>query len=229
MKKIFKSLTYTAIIALLVFSFILPVAAQDRNEDQVVSEFLAMQEQITNVLSVDAEGKYTYSVSDIEEIIYTFDFNDVNALFGTDYTHESFLTQAINDIETTVVEKQPMMARAAKRYCGTNKVVSGWNYVRVFADKEQTRNTITAIRNKILAIQGIAATGAAYSTATGVGAGFAVAFVGIGAYGTWFWGGLANNLENANGYKSNNCGTVYDQNTYIQLIYTTKNQAEWTD
>lgn len=233
MKKIgFKKLLLACMAAAIVSSSSVPVmAATETNtsliqtenqmmsrytkeEQAVIDGFISMQDKITNVLKTE-HGEYSYNYNQVKSIIDKYDFTEVNKVLGSDYTHESFLKEAISAIDTSVPESP---IRARKNICGLNKLTSGWNYNKVFADKDETDYNITKFKDYQIIIGAGGTIGAGI---TSVVPPLAILLGSFSSLGIGYYQSLINHTDRMN--RKSNCGTVTTINKFV-LTWTVKSQ-----
>lgn len=109
---------------------------QNKEKEKVTNEFLAMQDQITSVLTIE-NGHYVYDKETVKSIVNGFNFDELNEKTGISYTTETFYNEAISNIDSTeIVNKR--MKRNANRY-NRNDYESGWNYGRAWMDTKKNK------------------------------------------------------------------------------------------
>ncbi|WP_202572044.1 hypothetical protein [Enterococcus faecalis] len=182
---------------------------QNKEKEKVTNEFLAMQDQITSVLTIE-NGHYVYDKETVKNIVNGFDFDELNEKTGISYTTETFYNEAISNIDSTeIVNKR--MKRNANRY-NRNDYESGWNYGRAWMDTKKTNEEIDRLNSASQAIN-LGTMPIIALEAAGLGPIGTVIAAGIGigiVYDTWYFSNVATNL----GKKNNGTGTVLEINRF---------------
>ncbi len=182
---------------------------QNKEKEKVTNEFLAMQDQITSVLTIE-NGRYVYDKETVKNIVNGFDFDELNEKTGISYTTETFYNEAISNIDSTeIVNKR--MKRNANRY-NRNDYESGWNYGRAWMDTKKTNEEIDRLNSASQAIN-LGTMPIIALEAAGLGPIGTVIAAGIGigiVYDTWYFSNVATNL----GKKNNGTGTVLEINRF---------------
>lgn len=235
MNKIFKIFSIISLTLIMFTAVIVPAGAEEYNEDgyysktseqylsatPAVRSMLEMQNRITDTLSKE-NGKYVYDYDLIKEIVYEFNFTDINKELNKEWSQETFFNEVITNIENTTFSTRK------KRYsCGSNVVDGGWNFRRTYRDKGRTNEAIKEF-------SALATSDDIVSQITEVAGNISIPFYpAAGAFFTgvsWFYGlhgtyvgDLAYALNNHN---YNSCGTVTtinvwtgSNNVYNQTVY----------
>ena len=120
-------------------------------EEDIVEEFMDLQDKVTAVLEVDGDH-YVYSEDEVISVIKAenFDFAALNEVLGTNYTEDSFIEMALYNIENTELGIRyadgscPVQTRGT--YCGRSAYEEGWNYTRTYLTESETDDAIVEIR-----------------------------------------------------------------------------------
>lgn len=200
------------------------------NAPKPMQNVMDMQNEITLSLN-KSNFKYKYDYEVIKEIVYAFDFTEINLLTGGQITSEGFLEMAIEGIESVRFPAIETYAYTTGPMCGVNKTDSIWNSTREYRNKSRT----TTHANYLMAEGKFIQANSANLTAGGfraIVAGIAVwspplaAAIKVvkGGYGAigWWMRNVSTSLTNSN--KKNSCGTVLD----INLVgwYSSWNQID---
>lgn len=192
-----------------------------------IEKFSEMQDKITGVLTIE-DGKYVYDEREVKAIVDEFDFEELSIKTGIDFTSESFLQDALENIKNTKFEN-PIQSRNANRY-NRNYYEEGWNYGRMWMDTAKTNWKIKDLQDgaDYVAAGGLlidlfsgAAGLAGFLSGPGAGALMLGATVAGGGVVLYFQN-MARNLE----YKNNGTGTVLEVNKFI-AIYSCWSQNEY--
>lgn len=194
-----------------------PLSSKYEGED-AIETFMEMQDEITDSMTV-SEGKYSYNYEIIKSIVYGFDFTNVNEKLGTDYTNESFLNLAINDIENTEIttNSEDSVCTIGAGMCKENWTSSGWNYERAAMDDNNTTGTISDCKNWAAALLASGTIGGATASV----APLAFILISASALGVAWYTMVGNSLESKQ-KQADKCGVVMDINkyTYQYSIWT---------
>lgn len=189
-----------------------------------------MQNEITLSLT-KSNFRYKYDYEIIKDIVYSFDFSEINQLTGEQITSEVFLEMAIEGIESVRFPVIETYAYTKGPMCGINKTDSIWNSTREYRNKSRTTSHAGSLMQQSIEIDLFGGN----MDATGFGAIVASIAVfspiiatvisgmsiGYSAVGIWL-GGVSKSLTKSN--QKNNCGTVLD----INMVgwYSTWNQMD---
>lgn len=202
-------------------------------EEDIVEEFMDLQDKVTAVLEVDGDH-YVYSEDEVISVIEAenFDFAALNEVLGTNYTEDSFIEMALYNIENTELGIRytdgscPVQTRST--YCGRNAEESGWNYTRVYRDKTNTdryidecwegSDSFSSVSDPTGILWALLPSGIVQAVILAISAGTFV--------GATYFKLLAESLEYNNGLS--NCGTVTDYNSFT-FVFTVWNQSNFTE
>lgn len=138
----------TMILAATICLFFLnvPIAA---NENDITMQFEELQNKVTEVLDVSG-NHYVYSEQEVIDVIKgeNFDFSLFNRVNNTDYTEDSFIELALNNIKNADLSLYYTEGNVCTygTYCGRNYETEGWNYYRSFNNKTRTNAWINQLQ-----------------------------------------------------------------------------------
>lgn len=203
-----------------------PDNAWTSNNSEAVSAFNAMQDRITKSMTL-VNGKYVYDYEKIHNIVYEFDFTEINQELGTSWNRESFLQTAINLIDNfeskNIDESESACSLTRASMCNQNWETEGWNYGRSALDKNRTNYYATLCDNYSVTTTGAGALAAKMTAAVPILAGIMLA-AGLGA--SLYYSSFASWLRHNNSLT--NCGTVVDINRFT-CAYTIWTQPEFAN
>lgn len=193
-------------------------------QKKVLDEFQQMQNKITSTLGVEGDH-YTYNENIIREIVYSFDFEQLQANTELNFDASSFFQEAMVNIKNTQL-------KVAKERNGNgyneNKFEEGWNYGRFWWDEKNTNKKIIEFEDASQYLQlggglsGLVGGGAA-AIWTGPIVALIVACIGFGVfYDGWLFGNIALNL----GRVKNGTGVVYEMNKFT-TVYSCWSQDKY--
>lgn len=191
----------------------------ENREDEILTGFMNMQNEITNSLSLK-DGKYVYNEEVIKEIVNAYDFTEYNKKFNSSWTKQSFFDLAMKNIkEFEDVKKMngscPIDTNGSVRatMCGQNWESSGWNYVRVARDKNGANKLANEMEDAaaLCGVMGVAGAATVISVPAlaaimGVASGISQAY--FNSYARWIR--YNNDLTS--------CGIVTDQNKFTAVF-----------
>lgn len=199
----------------------IPNASVASADSQAIQEFNEMQDKITLSMTFK-DGAYNYNYQTIYDIVYNYNFTDLNNELGTNWSKESFLETAIVLIENFESknndnEKVCSITSARAKMCGENWETSGWNYARSAMSTNKTAHYITLCNSLALGSGTAGSIGAKMTALVPILSGILFA---AGAAGALYYGTFALWLDHNN--KLTKCGTVVDINkfTYVYTIWT---------
>jgi len=232
---------------MMTFLFVIPVNAEEdartleegyypknsevyRNASPAMKSMFDLQNEITEHLG-KKDGKYVYDYETIKNIVYSYDFTEINKELGQTWTKETFLGTVILNIESTEVESRTKRAYVTGRICNVNKTDKIWNSRREYRDRQKTSVHIYKLRLDADSISAawtltkesnIQLLMALYPVYPGLS--LAITLGGLAKEVPVRWmKGVANSLTNSNnkGY----CGTVLDINSFTS-VYSSWNQFD---
>lgn len=133
-----KKFSRILIIVLIAFGFVNPVYSSDYSDEQTINEeYQNLIGEIDKNLVID-NGTYTYNYEEIKDLVYDFDIESANKHLGGDWTHETFLSEIIANINDVNIEavSQEVVTMNTRANCQINTVNEYWNYYRIWADQE---------------------------------------------------------------------------------------------
>ena len=142
MKRFIKSALVSCLSIVMLLTFVFPVSAHENdktlengyypensqvyiNASPAMREMYDLQNRITDKLDIN-EGKYVYDYHVIKELIYSFDFTELNKELDNPLTKEGFLTLVISRLDSVQpsIQNQPTFSTFAYTQgamCGVNK------------------------------------------------------------------------------------------------------------
>lgn len=189
-------------------------------ENDIAEQFEDLQNKITAVLDV-SDDHYVYSEQKVIDVIRdeNFDFALFNQVNNTNYTEQSFIELALNNIKEADLSLHPTDGPACTygTYCGRNYETEGWNYYRSFNNKARTNAWINQLQGVINAalVGQISTMFIPNAAGIALNVGFTVSSV--------YNEGLKDAISVKN---TGSCGTVTDINKFY-AAYTVWSQEEF--
>lgn len=203
-------------LSLIMTLFITYVSADTYDRDDAIREFKEIQEKIDSVVEV-VDSKYIYNITEITNIIDSYDFNRIAEIANLPYTKETFTAEVLGRLETTEVNlvdftnsNSNIMARwITGRICGVTATENRWNSERTFETKAQAELQVYQMRDYARTIAALYAAGAVVTISVPPLVGI---FGIVGGAAAWYYDGVAGWLEYHN--NKGNCGLVIDINRF---------------
>lgn len=253
MYKYIRSLLIAGFAFVLMVSFVVPVSAMEivgvektlengyyPEDSQIYLEatpamqsMYDLQNDITDVLRIK-NGEYSFNTSKIKQLIFSFDFTELNKEIDEQLTNEQFYEMVISQLENTspkLVEEPGISTFAYTEgpMCYVTKTDTIWNSRREYRPHTNTASHIYKLRSDATALNAAwtitvalnqALLNTLYIAYPGLKWAVKAATVAKSVPVNWMKG-VANSLEKSN---YNTCGTVLDIN--IAGWYSSWNQQE---
>lgn len=219
-KRIFTALVAMVLMLNLVFTVTASASTSVPNQNsEIIQQFTELQNKIDALLTIE-DGKYVYDAQEIRSLIESenFDFTALNSEVGTNYTEESFIEFALEQISTTNLNTRNYLRGT---YANRNYYTEGWNYRRYFYNNNNSAATADRLDQQATNWGLTGTLGAIASAVPGVGTAISIG-VGAGAgISIWYLNTLANSIR----VNMSGVGTVTDINkfTFVFTVWDQRN------
>lgn len=161
-----------------------------KNYEKAIQNFEIMQQKITDSMTIDTNNHYVYNEKEIKNIVYSFNFENLNKNTKLNYTKETFFALAMDSIKSTEVKIMNLSEKNGDKY-NVNAVVEVWNGKTFWMDYYNTKVKESQYQNLLATLeangQGIEFIGNIPDLAVAIGPELsAVMETNIGALGSLF-------------------------------------------